>query len=120
MARDYRKIKAWQVADDLAVEIYQVTHAFPKHEVYGLTSQLRRAAVSVPANIAEGSARSHHKEYLQFINIARGSLAEVDYYLHLAFRLTYLNDAAHARLSKQAHEAASILFGLYQAVKNDN
>ena len=72
--RDYRKIDAWKLADDLTVAIYQLTRVFPKEELYGLTSQLRRAACSVPANIAEGSARESQKEYLHFagMSITRG------------------------------------------------
>ena len=91
MGRDFRKIIAWQKADDLTVEVYHLTKNFPKEELYGLTSQIRRASVSVPANIAEGSTRNHQKEYLQFLFIAKSSLAEVEYYLHLAKRLGYID-----------------------------
>lgn len=119
MGRDFRKIRAWQLADDLAVELYRITESFPKHEIYGLTSQLRRAVVSVPANIAEGAARGHKKEYVQFINIARGSLAETDYYIHLALRLDYLDVETHERLSNQIRTTASLVFGLYEAVKKE-
>ena len=81
--RDYTKIEAWKLADDLTVLIYQITKAFPKEELYGLTSQLRRAAASVPANIAEGSARGTNKDYLHFLFIARASLTEAHYFVHL-------------------------------------
>ncbi len=84
MGRDFKKILTWQRADDLVVRIYEITQNFPKEELYGLTSQLRRAAVSVPANIVEGSSRGHKREYLQFLYIAKSSLAEVEYYLHLS------------------------------------
>lgn len=84
MGRDFKKIKAWQYADDLAVLVYSKTKSFPREELYGITSQLRRAAVSVPTNIAEGASREHKKEYVHFLYIARGSIAETEYLLHLA------------------------------------
>jgi four helix bundle protein len=82
--RDYTKIEAWRLADDLTVAIYECTRSFPKEEVYGLTSQLRRAAYSVPANIVEGASRASKKDYLHFLYIARGSLSETQYFVHLA------------------------------------
>src|SRR3989442_11404546 len=103
--RDYTKIEAWKLADDLTVAVYERTRAFPREEVYGLTSQLRRASYSVPANIAEGSSRGSQKEYLHFLYIARGSLSEAQYFIHLALRLGYLSpdeaDGLHGQ-TKQA------------------
>ena len=90
MARDYTKIKAWQLADELALLVYKATKEFPKREIWGLTSQMRRAAVSVPANIVEGSARRNRKEYLQFLYIAMSSLAELSYYIKFTKELGYL------------------------------
>lgn len=112
MGRDFRKIIAWQKADDLTMEVYYLTKNFPKEELYGLTSQIRRASVSVPANIAEGSTRNHQKEYLQFLFIAKSSLAEVEYYLHLAKRIGYIDDSAYQKCSKLQQETAKILHGL--------
>src|SRR6266480_2941606 len=89
--RDYTKIEAWRFADDLTVAIYERTRLFPKDEVYGLTSQLRRASYSVPANIVEGSSRNSKKDYLHFLYIARGSLSETQYFIHLSRRLDYLS-----------------------------
>jgi four helix bundle protein len=92
MPRDFKNIKAWQYADDLAVLVYSITKSFPKEELYGITSQLRRSVVSVPTNIAEGASREHKKEYLHFLFIARGSIAEVEYLLHLSRRVGYLKE----------------------------
>lgn len=89
---DYTKIEAWMKADDLVIAVYELTRKFPKEELYGLTAQLRRAAYSVPANIAEGSARESKRDYLHFLYIARGSLTEVQYFAHLAYRLGYLSE----------------------------
>ena len=91
----YETSIAWQKADDLAVEVYRVTGKFPKTEVYGLTSQMRRATVSVAANIAEGAARQYMKEYQQFLYMAKASLAELSYHIHLAYRLGLIGDADH-------------------------
>src|SRR6184192_1757504 len=99
--RDYTKIEAWKLADDLAVEIYRRTRSFPKDEVYGLTSQVRRASYSVPANIVEGSSRESKKDYLHFLYIARGSLSETQYFIHLAQRLNYLSSGKAEELKQQ-------------------
>ena len=90
MPRDFAKIKAWKHADDLCVAIYKLTRQFPKEELYGIVSQIRRAAVSIPTNIAEGSARKSAKEYINFLYVAKGSLAETEYLLYLSNRLDYL------------------------------
>src|SRR6266576_885733 len=78
--RDYTKIEEWKLADDLTVAVYERTRVFPKEEMYGLTSQLRRASYSVPANIVEGSSREGKRDYLHFLYIARGSLSEAQYF----------------------------------------
>jgi len=109
---DYRKSKAWQKCDDLVVAVYEASMAFPKAEVYGLTSQIRRAAVSVAANIAEGSGRNTRKDFLHFLYQARGSLREVEYYVHLTRRLGYLDDQTRQKLETAANEAGSTLHGL--------
>jgi len=117
--RDYAKIKAWQLADDLTVAIYEATRTFPKEELYALISQLRRAAYSVPANIVEGASRDSKKDYLHFLYIARGSLNEVRYFIHLAKRLGYLQEEANAQLSRQAEEVSRTLTGLMRAVAKE-
>ena len=118
--RDYTKIRAWQLADDLAVAVYDATKRFPREEAYGMTSQLRRAAVSVPANIVEGSSRGTKKDYLHFLYIARGSLSETQYLLHLSTRLGYLtatNDPALTALTKQTF---ACLHGLIRSVQSES
>ena len=85
--RSYQDLEVWQKAMDLAERIYRLTQSLPKEEIYGLTSQMRRSAASVPANIAEGWARRGTKEFLQFLNIAAGSLRELETYLTLAQRI---------------------------------
>ena len=117
--RNFNNILAWQKADDLTVAIYDVTRAFPKEEMYSLTSQIRRAAYSVPANIAEGASRSSQKDYLHFLYIARGSLSEVSYFIHLSKRLNYLNDANHAPIAEQADETSRVLTGLIRSVEKE-
>ena len=115
--RDYTKILAWQKADDLTVDIYNATKSFPKDEEYALTSQLRRAAYSVPANIAEGAARNSKKDYLHFLYIARGSLSETRYFIHLSGRLGYLNSEKTTVLMSQTDESLKVLAGLIRAVE---
>ncbi|MBW3632925.1 MAG: four helix bundle protein [Chloroflexi bacterium] len=87
--QSFRDLRVWQAGVELVVGVYELTQMFPKSEVYGLSSQLQRAAVSVPANIAEGHTRSSLKEYLHFLSIARSSLAEIETYLELVQRLSY-------------------------------
>ncbi len=117
--RDYKNIKAYQFADDLVIEVYKVTKDFPKEELYGLTSQLRRAAVSIPANIAEGASRQHKRDYLQFLYVARGSSAETEYLLHLANRLGFLSDDEFDKIDKIKQESAKTLFGLINSVEKE-
>jgi len=117
--RDFRKIKAWQLADDLAVAAYEVSKDFPREEIYGITSQIRRAAGSVAANIVEGASRESAKDYAHFLQIARGSLAETQYFLHLAKRLGYLDDAKAIQAETLAKEAFACLHGLILAVRKE-
>ena len=117
--RDYTKIDAWRLADDFTVSVYERTKSFPREELYGLTSQLRRAASSVPANVVEGSGRESKKDYLHFLYIARGSLSEAQYFVHLSRRLGYLSETDVAGLSAQGRQTFACLHGLIQAVEKD-
>jgi four helix bundle protein len=89
--KSYRDLRVWQGGMDLVETTYRFTQSFPSREIYGLTSQMRRASVSIPSNIAEGHTREHKKEYLQHLAIAQGSLAELETQFEIARRLTYLN-----------------------------
>jgi four helix bundle protein len=91
--RDHKKLRAFELADDLAVRIYIMTKKFPKEEIFGLTSQMRRAAVSVPSNIVEGCARDSQTEYHRFLELAFGSLRELNYQHSLATRLNFINQS---------------------------
>jgi len=115
--RDYTKIEAWRLADDLTVAVYERTRSFPKEEMYGLTSQLRRASYSVPANIVEGASRESKKDYLHFLYIARGSLSETQYFIHLARRLDYLSLEEADALREQTKFVFACLHGLIRAVE---
>ena len=117
--RDFRKIKAWMLADDLAVAVYEVSKSFPREEIYGITSQIRRAASSVAANIVEGASRESAKDYAHFLQIARGSLAETQYFLHLAKRLGYLKDSQAGQVEVLAKETFACLHGLILAVRKE-
>ncbi len=117
--RDYTKIEAWRLADDLTVAIYEQTRAFPREELYGLTSQIRRAAYSVPANIVEGSSRESKRDYLHFLYIARGSLSETQYFVHLSHRLGYLSEEKTDKLHDQTRRAFACLHGLIQPVEKE-
>ena len=113
----YRKLIVWQKADELAFQIYLATKNFPKDEMFGLTSQIRRAAFSVPANIVEGYARSSKKEKIQFYSIARGSLTELEYYIDFSLRLEYLSKDQHMKLVNLRMEVGRLLNGFIQSTK---
>ena len=98
----WRELKVWQLAHEFVIDIYKNTANFPKEEIYGLTSQLRRAAVSVPSNIVEGNSRRFRKEYINFLYVSRGSLEEARYQLFLSQELTFLPAEIYNKLEEQA------------------
>jgi len=118
MARDYRKIIAWQRAHDLTLLVYRHTKSFPREELFGLTSQLRRATYSTPTNIVEGASRGSDKDYLRFLYIARASLTEAQYLIRLAHDLGYLNDEQFHELSGKVKSTHAPLHGLIESVKS--
>ena len=113
----YRDLKVWQAGMDLAAACYQATRAFPKEELFGMTCQIRRAAASVPANIAEGQGRQHTKEFLHHLSIARGSLMEVETHLLLCQRVGLLTPDALAPLLEISDQIGRMLSGLRQALE---
>ena len=115
--RSYRDLLVWQKAIDLVVECYRASDGFPKSELYGLTSQLRRAVVSVPANIAEGRGRRSTNAFLHFLDIAYGSLVEVETLLEIASRLAFLAPDVHQNLTACAAEIGRMLNGLIASLE---
>lgn len=109
--KGFRQLTVWQKAYLLTLNIYKLSKKFPKEELYGMASQLRRASVSIPANIAEGYERNHRKEYLQFLHIAKGSLGEVETYLMLANDLEYISEHDYTVTQESRNEVARILHG---------
>ena len=107
--RDFRELKVWQKAHRCALEIYRHTQGFPADERFGLTIQLRRAAVSVASNIAEGCGRDGERDFARFLSIAAGSASEVEYQLLLARDLGYLPDELHRQLDAQINEVKRML-----------
>ena len=116
--RDHTKLRAFELADEVALLTYQVTANFPKDELYGLTAQMRRAAVSVPSNIVEGCARSSQADYLRFLFIAFGSLRELHYQLGLSKRLGFLNEQDIPVVEEKIVKTEKVLNGLIGALKN--
>lgn len=117
MEKPHKKLSVWQKAVDLSIEIYRVTETFPKTEQFGLSSQMRRAGVSVPANIAEGAARRGTKEQLHFINISRGSLSELDTHLEIATRIKLVPESDAQSLWELMSEVDRLLYGYMRSVE---
>lgn len=115
--KSYKDLEVWQKAMDLVVTCYQETKNFPKSEVYGLAGQLQRAAVSIPANIAEGRERKHSKEFTQHLSIAYGSLAELGTHLQIAQRLNYINSAKTKQLLEKTAEIGRMINGLRKSIE---
>ncbi len=115
--KDFRKLDVWAKAHQLALAVYQATATFPKEELYGLTSQIRRASVSIPANIAEGCGRGSDTELARFLQIAMGSASELEYHLLLARDLTFLNASTYESLANNVIEVKRMLTSLIQKLK---
>jgi four helix bundle protein len=114
--RDHRKLKAFQLSDALVPTVYQLTGGFPKDEMFGITSQIRRAAVSTASNIVEGCARRTQKDYVHFLDMAYGSAKEVEYQASLAKRLGYLKEG---ELEEKAAEVARVLNALINVLRKN-
>jgi four helix bundle protein len=115
--KTHKDLEVWKISIEMVTKIYQITRNFPKEEIYGLTNQMRRAAVSVPSNIAEGAGRSYSKEFLQFLYFATGSLSELETQLIIAYNLKYLNDEHKRDMDIMINTLFKMLSGLVQSVK---
>ena len=116
MASLYRNLIVWQKAFFLAEQVYVITKNFPKEELYGLTSQMRRAVAAIPTNITEGYHRNHPKEYIQFLMISKGSLGEVETYLMFLRDLTYISAEEYEKLEGMRQEVGKLLRGLIKSL----
>ena len=114
--KSYQDLLVWQKSVDLVTEIYRVTNTFPREETFGLTSQLRRSAISIPSNIAEGQGRATKGEFIQFLATARGSLFELKTQMLIASKLSYLTAERAAELTMQADRVGQLLNGLIRAL----
>lgn len=117
--REHTKLRAFELADEVALVIYQVTREFPKEEMYGLTSQMRRAAVSVASNIVEGCARESQAEYHHFLEVAFGSLRELHYQFGLAGRLGYLDETMVPDCDAKLEETEKVLGALVRSLRHN-
>jgi four helix bundle protein len=118
--RDHTQFRAFELADEVVLLIYQLTSEFPKQEQYGLTSQMRRAAISVPSNIVEGCSRESQTEYFRFLEIAFGSLRELHYQFDLARRLGYFNGINNANCEAKIIETEKVLNALLRSMRKQN
>jgi four helix bundle protein len=112
LMRNYKNLKAFQLSDELVLMIYKGTNNFPKEELFGLTNQLRRAAISTVSNIVEGASRNSEVDFLRFLDIAYGSACEVEYQVSLAFRLGYIKETGYQVLQDKCSQTAKVLNGL--------
>lgn len=117
--KDFRRLKVWERAHALTLDIYKITARFPREELYGLTSQLRRCSASICANIAEGCGKEGNREFFRFLQIASGSANELDYHLLLARDLNYMSGEGDSRLNKDLRDFRRMLTALLLKVKAD-
>ena len=114
----WAKLEVWKLADELAYKIYIETRSFPKEEIYGITSQLRRAALSIPTNIVEGYSRKGDRELAHFVNISLGSLGEVKYLIYFSHRLEYLRDTKYKELQAGYDALGKKLWKFYDVIRD--
>lgn len=115
--RAHRNLDLWQKSVDFVVDVYEVTKTYPTDERYGLISQIRRAATSIPANIAEGAGRKSDKEFVHFLSNAQGSASEIDTHFFVSLRLGYLTEATHYELDKKLDDIGRMITGLANHLK---
>ena len=117
LKKPHKKLNVWQKSIILIQKIYELTRSFPKIEIYGLTNQMRRAAISIPANISEGAARQTKKEFIQFLHVAQGSLSELDTHLEISQKLGYLKENSVQEISLLMNDIDKMLTGLIKSLK---
>ena len=110
--KTHKDLNAWKNSIELVTEIYKITKLFPKEEQFGLINQMKRSAVSVPSNIAEGAGRNHNKEFIQFLFIAQGSLSELETQLIISMNLAFIDESTYKKLNEKMIEIRSQLSGL--------
>jgi four helix bundle protein len=114
--RPHRKLDVWKMSMDFVKDIYHSTEVFPKSETFGIVSQMRRASISIPSNLAEGAARKGTKKFKQFLNIAQGSISELDTQIELALMLNYIDKNAYTLLMEKLNRISKMLFGLSKSL----
>jgi four helix bundle protein len=114
--KTHKELNVWKDSIDLVVEVYRITKLFPKEELYGIVSQIRRSAVSVPANISEGSARNYSKEFIRFLRIAQASLSELETLIQISLKLNYLNEDNYQDLQGKIFKINAQLSGLIKSI----
>lgn len=117
---NYKDLKVWQKSVDLAVKVYEITREFPREEIYGLTSQLRRCAVSIPSNIAEGAGRNTKNDFKNFLGISHGSSCELDTQLIIANKIDFLNESTLASLQKELLEIQKMNWALKNSLSRSS
>jgi four helix bundle protein len=117
--QDFRKLRVWEIAHRLTLDVYRLTRTFPKEELYGLTSQMRRCCASIPANIAEGCGRGSDVEFARFLQIAMGSACELEYFLVLSRDLEFMQQNKQEELTQPVVELKRMLTVLTQKVRTD-
>jgi four helix bundle protein len=120
LVQTFEELEAWRAAHALVLAVYAASRNFPRDEIFGITSQLRRCAMSIPANLAEGFGRRSRKELLRYSNIADGSLQETKYFLLLARDLKYVSEDEYGQMHQQASRIESLLGGLQRSLRKDN
>jgi four helix bundle protein len=118
MDKPHKKLKGWQLAMEIVIDVYKLTELFPSDEKFGLISQMRRCAVSIPSNIAEGAARNTHKEFINYLHIAQGSLSELDTQMEISLRLKLTNQESWTTMDAKLLEEDKILSGLIRSIKD--
>ncbi|MFA5010605.1 MAG: four helix bundle protein [Ignavibacteria bacterium] len=114
--RTHKDLDVWKKSIDLVAEIYEITKSFPKEEIYGITNQIRRAAVSIPSNIAEGAGRNHDKEFIQFLYIAMGSSSELETQIFICKNLKYIGEEQMNTILEKLYDIRKMLSGLLKSV----